>query len=241
MEACRILSMLMNWVRGVLYSRWLCCRCYAIQLPQVIHTITTKMHVHLLDGKIVNVQCHFPPHISKGLPLCSFVCGVKNHYKVWEYRIHPTATQLHYILCSSLLGQNYFHVARGNELTTLMWFIFLGLTNEYNINTNKCTTRFWCSLIRQIYNIQLNHICAWPLSFPVLDAWLQLGLVNHTVHTVALLLGACTTNYCSIFLIHSYYSINIRAKIFNMYVFTIITCTFYAHHPLNHGTPHSNF
>lgn len=88
---------------------------YSCQLPQ--RSYITQKHTCISDDNVVNVQCHFPPPISTGLLVYSFVYGVNHHYQTRS----DTQQQykLHYILCSILLDQNYFHMAWGNENFTV--------------------------------------------------------------------------------------------------------------------------
>jgi hypothetical protein len=162
---------------------------------------------------------------------------------------HPTAAQVHYILCSSLLDQNYFHMARENELITLYVVHMPCINQEYSINTNKCTTVFWCSLIRQIYSSQLNHTYIWLLSFAVDVRCLTSGQSGqpYCLHCDYSTWLGCHQLVLSFQCMLSHYSINILTKIFYISVLTVITgwwfttCTFYAHHPLNHRTLYNNF
>ena len=109
LEAFRILSMLINGVKVycIAGDHVINIMIYSCQLPQRAY-ITLK-HVCISDDNVVNVQCHFPPPISTGLPVCSFVCGVNHHYQT-RSDTHQQY-KLHYILCSILLDQNYFHMA----------------------------------------------------------------------------------------------------------------------------------
>lgn len=131
------------------------------------------------------------------------------------------------------------------------------MNNQKIVTSSLFTNKTWFSgykhnnkkpSLNLIYDTQLNHACAWLLSFSHhagLDFSSKRSTVVFTSQLICLVRTSSTTVLLSRYIL-SHYSVYVLAKYFT-YMFLLLLqdggllhCTFYAHDPLKHIRFHNN-